>query len=74
MSMRIINKCNLREDENLAEVVKNANACMIKAFPDTKKETDINVWKAAEEEIGLEEGSYSQQPLKVFLQNMCSEK
>ena len=37
------NKCNLREDETLAEVVKNTNVCMIKVFPDTKKETSVKM-------------------------------
>ena len=36
-------KCNLREDETLAEVVKNTNVCMIKVFPDTKKETSVKM-------------------------------
>ena len=59
MNMGKTNKCNLREDETLAEVVKSINVCMLKVFPDTKKETGVkNAWKAVEEEIGLEEGSY----------------
>ena len=37
------NKCNLRENDNLAEVVKNTNVCMIKVFPDTKKETGVKM-------------------------------
>ena len=48
--MRKTNKCNLREDETLAEVVKHTNVCMIKVFLDTKRET-------GEEKIALE-GSY----------------
>ena len=36
-------KCNFREDETLAEVVKNTNVCMIKVFPDTKKETSVKM-------------------------------
>ena len=31
------NKQNLREDETLAEVVKNANVCTIKVLPDTEQ-------------------------------------
>ena len=41
MNTRKTNRCNLREDESLAEVVKNNNVCMIKVFPDTKKETGV---------------------------------
>ena len=52
------NKCNLREDETLAEVVKKYQCLYDKSSPDTKKETSVNAWKAVEEEIGLEEGSY----------------
>ena len=37
------NKCNLREDETLAEVVKNTNVCMIKVFPDTEKESGVKM-------------------------------
>ena len=37
MNMGKRNKCNLKEDKNFAEVVKNANICMIKVFPDTEK-------------------------------------
>ena len=37
------NKCNLREDETLAEVVKNTNVCMIKIFPDTKEEHSVKM-------------------------------
>ena len=53
------NKCNLREGETLAEVVKHTNVCMIKVFLDTERERDRckNVWKAVEEKIALE-GSY----------------
>ena len=43
MNMGKTNKCNLREDETLAEVVKNTNVCMIKVFPDTKKETSVKM-------------------------------
>ena len=38
-----LNKCNLREDETIEEVVKNTNACMIKVFQDTKKETSVRM-------------------------------
>ena len=34
MDMGKTDKCNLREDETLAEVVKNTNVCMINIFPD----------------------------------------
>ena len=37
------NKCNLREDWALAEVVKNTNVCMIKDFLDTKKENSVKM-------------------------------
>ena len=37
MNMSKTNKCNLREDETSAAVVKNINDCMIKIFPDTEK-------------------------------------
>ena len=37
------NKCNLREDATLAEVVKNTNICMIKLFQNTKKETGVKI-------------------------------
>ena len=37
------NKCNLREDETLAEVVKNTNVYMIKVFPDTGKESSVKM-------------------------------
>ena len=37
------NKCNLREDETLAEVVKNTNVYMIKVFPDTEKESGVKM-------------------------------
>ena len=43
MNMGKTNKCNLRENDNLAEVVKNTNVCMIKVFPDTKKETGVKM-------------------------------
>ena len=36
-------KCNLREDKTLAEVVKNTNVCMIKVFPDKKKKTGVKM-------------------------------
>ena len=36
-------KCNLREDETLAEVVKSINVCMIKVFPDKKEETGVKM-------------------------------
>ena len=31
--MEKMNKCNLREDETLVEVVKNTNVFIIKVFP-----------------------------------------
>ena len=34
MNKEKTNKCNLREDETLAEVVKKTNVCMIKLFLD----------------------------------------
>ena len=37
------NKCNLREDETLAEVVKNTNVYMIKVFLDTEKESGVKM-------------------------------
>ena len=37
MNMGKANKCNL------AEVVKNTNICMIKLFPNTKKETGVKI-------------------------------
>ena len=43
MNMGKTNKCNLREDETLEEVVKNTNVCMIKFFPDTTKETGVKM-------------------------------
>ena len=43
MDMGKTDKCNLREDETLAEVVKNTNVCMIKVFPDTKKKTGVKM-------------------------------
>ena len=43
MNMGKTNKCNLREDETLAEVVKNTNVCIIKVFPDTKKESGVKM-------------------------------
>ena len=43
MNMGKTNKCNLGEDETLAEVVKNTNVCMIKVFSDTKKETSVKM-------------------------------
>ena len=43
MNMGKTNKCNLRENDNLAEVVRNANVCLIKVFPNTKKETDVKM-------------------------------
>ena len=54
------NKCNLREDKTLAEVIKKYQCLHDKIFP-RYKERDWckNAWKAVEEEIGLEEGSYS---------------
>ena len=36
------NKCNLREDETLAEVVKNTNVYMIKVF-DIEKESGVKM-------------------------------
>ena len=44
MNMGKTNKCNLREDETLEEVVKNTNVCMIKFFPDTMKETGVKMF------------------------------
>ena len=41
--MKKTNKCNLRGDETLAEVVKNTNVCMIKIFPDTKAEHSVKM-------------------------------
>ena len=41
--MEKTNKSNLREDETLAEVVKNTNVCMIKVFPDTKEESSVKM-------------------------------
>ena len=32
MNLPKTNECNLREDETLAEVVKNTNVCIIKVF------------------------------------------
>ena len=43
MNMGKTDKCNFREDETLAEVVKNTNVCTIKVFPDTKKETSVKM-------------------------------
>ena len=43
MNMGKTDKCNFREDETLAEVVKNTKVCMIKVFPDTKKETSVKM-------------------------------
>ena len=43
MNLRKTNECNLREDETLAEVVKNTNVCIIKVFPDTKKESGVKM-------------------------------
>ena len=43
MNMGKTDKCNFREDETLAEVVKNTNVCMIKVLPDTKKETSVKM-------------------------------
>ena len=37
MNVGETNKCNLREAETLAEVVKYLIVCMIKVFPDTEK-------------------------------------
>ena len=36
-------KCNLREDETFAQIIKCSNVCMIKVFPDTKNETCVNM-------------------------------
>ena len=41
--MEKTNKSNLREDETLAEVVKNTNVCKIKVFPDTKEESSVKM-------------------------------
>ena len=41
MNMGKTNKCNLREDETLAEVVKHTNVCMIKVFLDTERERPV---------------------------------
>ena len=43
MNMGKTNKCNIREDETLTEVVKITNVSMIKVFPDTKKETGVKM-------------------------------
>ena len=43
MNVRKTNECNLRGDETLAEVVKNNNVCIIKVFPDTKKESGVKM-------------------------------
>ena len=43
MNMRKLNKFNLREDETLAEVVKNTSVCRIKVFLDAKKETGVKM-------------------------------
>ena len=43
MNMGKTNKCNLREDETLAEVVKNTNVYMIKVFLDTEKESGVKM-------------------------------
>ena len=45
MNMGKTNKCNLREDETLEEVIKNTNVCIIKFFPDTKKETGVKMFR-----------------------------
>lgn len=51
------NKCNLIEDESLAEAVKNYACLYNKATPEYReKDRVINAWKAVEEELGLEEG------------------
>ena len=51
------NKCNIREDEILAETVKKYK-CLYDKSCEGYKEKDRcrNAWKAVEEEIGLEEG------------------
>ena len=36
------NKRNLREDETLAEVVKNTNVCITKVFPNTEQYIHAN--------------------------------
>lgn len=36
-------QCHLREDKTVAEVVKKNNVCMIKVFPDTKKESVVTM-------------------------------
>ena len=58
MNMGKTNKCNLREDETLAEVVKKYRCLFDKNFPRYKERDRYkNAWKAVDEEIGLEEGS-----------------
>ena len=51
------NKCNLREDETIEEVVKKYQWLYDKSFPGYKERDQCkNAWKGVEEEIGLEEG------------------
>ena len=42
MNMGKTNKCNLRGDEALAEVVKNTNVCIIKVSPNTEQYIHAN--------------------------------
>ena len=42
MNMGKTNKCNLKEHETLAEVVKDTNVCIIKVFPDTEQYIQTN--------------------------------
>ena len=59
MNIEKTNKCNLREDETLAEVIKKYQCLYDKSFPEYKERDRCkNAWKVVEEEIGLEEGSY----------------
>ena len=59
MNIGKTNKCNLGEDETLAEVVIKYQCLYDKSFPGYKERDRCkNVWKAVEEKIGLEEGSY----------------
>ena len=59
MNMGKTNKCNLRKDETIEEVVKKYQCLYEKGSP-WRKERDQckNAWKGVKKEIGLEEGSY----------------
>ena len=53
------NKCNLREDWALAEVVKKYQCLYDKRFPGYKeREQRKNAWKVVNEEVVLKEGTY----------------